>query len=85
MSPEQNYPAVRFVVQYGFWLAVVAGLAPLFVAAVALLSGWGGGRAPGPAPGPPRGFLGVEGFPELVALPPTMLLRKYYTGGRPPP
>ncbi|KAA0684442.1 hypothetical protein [Azospirillum brasilense] len=76
MSPEQNYPAVRFVVQYGFWLAVVAGLAPLFVAVVALLSGWGGGAALVLALSAPLLFLVMKAFAELVAIISDMLLPK---------
>lgn len=76
MSPEQNYPAVRFVVQYGLWLSIVVGLAPLFVAVVAILSGWGGGAALILALSAPLLFLVMKAFAELVAIISDMLLPK---------
>lgn len=76
MSPEQDYPAVRFVVRHGFWLAVLAGLAPLFVALVAVFDGWGGGAALVLVLSAPLLFLVMKAFAELVAIISDMLLPK---------
>ncbi len=76
MSPEQNYPAVRFVVRYGLWLSIIVGLAPVFVALLAVLSGWGYGVALILILSAPLLFLVMKAFAELVAIISDMLLPK---------
>lgn len=71
-----DYPALRFLVRYGSWLAVGVGLIPLLAAALAVALGCHPAWLAAGLVGSAFAWLVVKSYAEMVAVIVDMLLPK---------